>query len=314
VSQFAIRRLLTFIPALLAVAVVIALLMDMIPGDPVTIMLGLDAPGESINRRRIELGLDRPMHVRLLEWLTNALRGDLGQSIILEKSVSQTIAERYSVTISLALFALAVALAVGLPAGIVASVKQGTWIDWAVTTSALLWLSLPGFWIALNLIFLFSVRLGWFPVGGFVPVTENPLDFLKHLVLPAVSMGLGSAGILARFTRTSMLEVLRMDYIGTARAKGLREIVVLLRHALKNALIPIITMVGISFGDMLGGAVISELVFNMPGVGRMVLDAVKRRDYPLIQGGIFVVTATYLMVNLLVDLLYAWADPQIRFE
>jgi peptide/nickel transport system permease protein len=228
--------------------------------------------------------------------------------------VTQTIRERYTVTISLAVFGLLIALVVGVPAGIIASVKQGSVIDWLVTTSALIWLSIPGFWIALNFILIFAVQLGWLPLAGFVPITENPIEFFSHLLLPALSLGLGYSGIVARFTRTSMLEVLRQDYINTARAKGVRERMVMLRHALKNALIPIITIVGIGFGSMLGGAVVTEMVFSMPGVGRMVLDAVKRRDYPLIQGGIFVVAATYLAVNLLVDLLYTWADPRIRYD
>jgi peptide/nickel transport system permease protein len=313
-TQYVIRRLLAFIPTLLIVAALIALLIDLIPGDPVELLLGQEASSFAINKRRDELGLDRPIHERLLEWVGNALRGDLGQSLFLSKSVTQTIRERYSVTIWLTLFALAVASLVGIAAGIVASVKQGQLLDWLVTSSALIWLSIPGFWIALQLILFFAVRLRWFPVAGFVPITENPGAFFKHLILPGAALGLGYSGIIARFARTSMLEVLRQDYMSTARAKGLRERVVLLRHGFRNALIPILTMVGIGFGDLLGGAVIVETVFSMPGVGRMILDAVKRRDYPLIQGGIFVVTATYLLVNLLTDLAYAWVDPRIRYD
>lgn len=313
-TRYVIRRLLVFVPALMVVAIFVGLMIDLMPGDPAMLLVGIESPGEAINKKRIELGLDRPIHERLAEWVFNALRGNFGESYFLNQTVTETIAERYEVTISLAVFASVVGIVVGIPIGIIASVKQGQFIDWLVTTSALLWLSIPGFWIALNLIFLFSVSLGWFPMAGFVPITENPLNFLKHLALPATSMGLGFSGIIARFTRTSMLEVLRQDYICTARAKGLCQRVVLLRHALRNALIPIITMVGIGFGDMLGGAVLTELIFSMPGVGRMVLDAVKRRDYPVVQGGVFVVTATYLAVNLVVDLLYAWADPRIHYE
>ena len=315
--RYVIRRLLAFIPTLMAVAIVMASLVDLIPGDPVQVMLGdgvIGIPQETISARRRQMGLDRPYHVRLTEWTTNALRGDFGRSFFLEKTVTQIIRERYFVTLNLTLAALAVALAVGLSAGIVASINQGKFADWIVTTSALAWVSLPGFVVALGLMFLFSVNLRLLPIGGFVSFTEDPVEYLRHLALPALTLGLGSSGLVTRFTRTCMLEVLRQDYITTARAKGLVEKVVLVRHALRNALIPIVTVVGLSFGSMLGGAVITEMVFNMHGMGRLILEAVKRRDYPVVQGGVFVVTATYLMVNLLVDLLYAWVDPRIHYE
>lgn len=314
-SRYIVRRLLAFIPSLLTVTVLIGLLIDLIPGDPVQLMLGVEAPRSAVNRKRLELGLDRPMHVRLLEWIAHALRGDLGESYFHNKTVSEVIVERYAATMSLALFALLLSTVVGVCAGVVASINQGGFIDWAVTAGALLWLSIPDFWIALNLILLFGVRLRWLPIAGYAsPIEDGPVEFLRHLFLPGASLGLGYSGVIARYARTSMLEVLRMDYVTTARAKGLRERMVLLRHALKNALIPIITAVGIGFGGLLGGATVTELVFTIPGIGRMVLDAIKRRDYPVVQGGLLVVAFTYLLVNLLVDLLYAWADPRIRYE
>ena len=313
-SRYLIRRLLAFLPVLVFLAVFIALMIDLMPGDPVAQLVGIESPGEAINKKRMELGLDRPVQVRLAEWVTGALRGDFGESYFLNEPVTETISERYSVTVSLTLFSVIVAVVVGVPTGIIASINQGRLIDWLVTSSALLWLSLPTFWIALYMIFLFSVRLKWLPLAGYVPLRENPIDFLKHLTLPGITMGLGFSGIVARFTRTSMLEVLRQDYITTARAKGLRDRLVLMRHALRNALIPILTMIGIGVGDMLGGAVIVELVYNMPGVGRMIVDAIKRRDYPVIQGGVFVMTATYLAVNLVVDVLYARVDPRVHFK
>jgi peptide/nickel transport system permease protein len=310
-----VRRLLAFIPSLLAITLLIGLLIDLIPGDPVQLMLGQEASQSSVARERAALGLDRPIYFRLAEWTFNALRGDLGESYFIGKPVSQIIAERYQVTVSLTLFALVIATLVGMCAGIIASINQGGLIDWIVTTSALLWLSFPDFFVALGLIFLFGIRLRWFPITGYVsPVEEGPIEFLKHLFLPAIALGLGYSGVIARYVRTSMLEVLRMDYVTTARAKGLRERVVLLRHTLKNALIPIITAIGIGFGSLLGGAVVVEVVFTMSGVGRMIVDAVIRRDYPLVQGGLLIVAASYLSVNLLVDLFYAWADPRIRYE
>lgn len=312
-SQYLIRRLVAFIPTLLAVAVLVALLMDFIPGDPVQYMMGEEAPYSAVTRRRQQLGLDRPVHVRLVAWLSKAAQGDLGESFMLSQPVSEVIAERYPVTISLTLFAMLVSVSVGIPIGIIASVKQGSLIDWGAMTTSLIVLSIPGFWLSLNLILLFGVALRWLPVGGYVPLTENPVQFLKHIFLPGTGLGLGSAALIARFTRTSMLEVLRQDYVTTSRAKGLSERVVVLRHALRNALVPIVTVLGIQFGGLLSGAFITEVLFVMPGVGRMVVDAVMRRDYPLVQGGVLVIAISYLAVNLLTDALYGWIDPRIRY-
>ena len=311
---YVVRRILTFIPALLIVAVLTAVMIDLIPGDPVALLMGDEAPGEAINMRRREMGLDRPMHVRLLEWLANAARGDFGKSYFLGKSVSATIAERLGVTLWLAVLGIALASVVGIILGVVASVRQGRLIDWLVQTSSLVWLSIPQFWFALLLIFFFAVNLRWLPIGGYVSPLKGFFAFGTHMVMPVVCLALGYIGIIARFTRTSMLEVLREDYVATARAKGLAERVVLFRHALRNAFVSILTMIGIGFGDMLGGAVVIELVFNMPGLGRMILDAVKRRDYPVIQGGIFAMTAAYLLVNLIVDLLYMAINKRISLK
>ena len=315
-SRYIVRRLLAFVPTLLAVTLVIGLLIDLIPGDPVELLLGgTELSRISVDQKRHELGLDRPVLVRLVEWTVNALRGNLGKSYFMNRPVSAVIAERYGVTISLAIYALVLATVVGVCAGVVASIHQGGLIDWAVTASALVWLSVPDFWLALTLIFFFGVQLKWFPISGYASlIKDGPIQFLKHMLLPVISLGLGECGVIARYTRTSMLEVLRMDYITTARAKGLPERPVLLRHALKNALIPIITALGIAFGGLLGGATVVELAFTMSGVGRLILDSVRRRDYPVVQGGLLVVAVSFLLVNLLVDLLYAWADPRIRYE
>jgi peptide/nickel transport system permease protein len=314
VTRYIVRRLLIFVPTLLVVAVLVFFMIDLVPGDPVALMLGMEASGEAINARRLELGLARPVQERLVSWFVNASRGDLGRSYFLGTSVTQALLERIPITFSLATFALVVAITVGTSAGIIASIKQGSFADWGVMLVALFGLSVPSFWLGLNLIFLFSVNWQWFPIGGYIPFGKDPALFLKHLFLPALSLGLIHSAVIARMTRASMLEVLRMDYIRTARAKGLREWVVIYRHALKNALIPIITVIGISAGVLLGGSVVIETVFNLPGVGRLVVEAIKRRDYPVIQGGILMVTSAYLLINLLVDVLYGWINPRIRFE
>lgn len=313
-GRYIVRRLLAFIPTLLVVSVLVFLMIDLVPGDPVALMLGLEASGEAINARRLELGLHRPLLERLVSWFANAAQGNLGDSYFLHQSVTQALAERIPITFSLASLALAVAIMVGMSAGVIASVTQGTITDWGVMLLALFGLSVPSFWLALNLIFLFAVRWQWFPVGGYVPFTEDLGSFLKHIFLPGLSLGLIYAAVIARMGRASMLEVLRMDYIRTARAKGLNEWGVLYGHAIKNALIPIVTVIGISAGALLGGTVVTETVFNLPGVGRLVVEGVKRRDYPVIQGGILFITCTYMVTNLLVDLLYAWINPRIRYE
>jgi peptide/nickel transport system permease protein len=207
-----------------------------------------------------------------------------------------------------------VSVGVGIPAGIIAAINQGRWTDWASMVSALVVLSLPGFFLALNLIYFFGVKLRWLPTGGFVPPSEDPVEFFKHLALPCVSLGLGQAAMIARLTRTSMLEVLRMDYIRTAQAKGLRQRLVIARHALKNALIPVVTAIGLGIGGMLGGSAITETVYTLPGVGRMLVEAIARRDYFLVQGAILAITVTYLIVNLVVDVLYVWVDPRISYQ
>ena len=313
-GRYVVRRLLAFIPTLLVVSVLVFLMIDLVPGDPVALMLGLEASGEAINARRLELGLHRPLIERMVSWFAKAAQGNLGDSYFLHQSVTQALAERIPITFSLASLALTVAIMAGMSAGIFASVKQGTMADWGVMLLALFGLSVPSFWLAVNLIFLFAVRWQWFPVGGYVPFTEAPGAFLKHIFLPGVSLGLVHAAVIARMTRARMLEVLRMDYIRTARAKGLNEWVVVYGHAIKNALIPIVTVIGISAGVLLGGAVVTETVFNLPGVGRLVVEGVKRRDYPIIQGGILFLTCTYMVSNLVVDLLYAWINPRIRYE
>ncbi len=312
--RYIVRRLLAFIPTLFVLSLLIFLMIYLVPGDPVAMMLGSEATGEQIAEVRARLGLDRPFQERMLDWYTRVLRGDLGESYFLSQSVSEALVERFPITVSLSVLALMVAATLGILAGIVAGVRQGSWTDWTVMVMAMLGLSLPVFWLALNLIFVFSVKLGWLPTGGYVPLAKDPVGFVKHLALPGVTLGLVHAAVIARITRSSMVEVLRQEYVQAARAKGLRERTVVFRHAFRNALLPVITILGISTGELLAGSVITETVFNLPGVGRLIIDAVRRRDYPVVQGGILFITFSYLLVNLIVDLVYAWVNPRIRYS
>lgn len=312
--RYIVRRLLAFIPTLFVLSLLIFLMIYLVPGDPVAMMLGSEATGEQIAEVRARLGLDRSFQERMLNWYTRVLRGDLGESYFLSQSVSEALVERFPITVSLSMLALMVAASLGILAGIVAGVRQGSWTDWMVMVMAMLGLSLPVFWLALNLIFLFSVKLGWLPTGGYVPLAKDPVGFVKHLALPGVTLGLVHAAVIARITRSSMVEVLRQEYVQAARAKGLRERTVVFRHAFRNALLPVITILGISTGELLAGSVITETVFNLPGVGRLIIDAVRRRDYPVVQGGVLFITFSYLLVNLIVDLVYAWVNPRIRYS
>ena len=313
--SFLARRILLALPALFGVALVVFLLMRAVPGDVVTSLVGLE--GNITPERRAELqrmfGLDLPVHVQFGQWLSAALQGDLGSSLRTGRSVSLDLALRFPVTLQLTFLSLCVALLVAVPAGVAAALRRGRTVDYAVSVFALLGLSLPSFFLGILLILLFSLRLGWLPPAGYVPFTEAPLDNLRHMVLPSVSLGLVLAAATARIVRSTMLEVLNRDFIRTARAKGLAEPRVLYRHALRNALIPVVTVVGLQFGTLLGGAVIIEQVFSLPGVGRFALEGINLRDYPVVQGAVLLISAAFIVVNLLVDVLYSLIDPRIRY-
>ena len=313
-GAYIIRRVLSLIPVLSLVAVISFLLIHIIPGDPAAVMLGTDATPQEIARLREDLGLNEPLHVQFYRWISKVLRGDLGDSFFMGRPVAVALAERLPATILLAVAALFFALLIGMPAGIIAAVKRGSIIDQLVMIIALIGVSLPSFWIGLNLILVFSVALRWLPSGGYVPLTENFFDGLRCLLMPAFALGFMQAALIARMTRSSMLEVLRQDYIRTARSKGLSERVVVGLHALKNAMIPILTVIGTAFGVLLGGAVIVETVFAYPGIGRLVVSAVQRRDYPVIQGALLLISSLYVLVNLLVDILYTLIDPRIKYN
>jgi len=303
--QYVIRRLGLMVPLILGISVIVFVLIRLIPGDPAELMASQWATKEDIALVRRSWGLDRPLHVQYLVFLRNLLRGDLGLSVVSNTPAVLEVLGRYPYTLQLAAASILVAIAVGSTAGVVSAVRPYTWADNVSMVLALLGVSTPGFWLGLMMMLLFAVVLGWLPATG--------AGTVSHLVMPAATLGFGAAGIIARQTRSSMLEVLRQEYVLTARAKGLRETVVIVRHALKNALIPVVTIVGLQFGTLLGGSVVVESVFAWPGMGRLLVDAILMRDYPIIQGAVLVFAATFALINFGVDLFYGYLDPRIRY-
>jgi peptide/nickel transport system permease protein len=313
-TVYVIRRLLGIVPVLILVAMGSFLLVHLVPGDPAMVMLGNDATPQQIQTLRTQMGLDRSLPEQFALWVRQVLRGNLGESFFLGRPVTQALVERLPATLQLAVLALVFSLLIGIPAGILAAVRQNTRWDQLVMVSAMGGISIPSFWLGLTLILVFSVGLGWLPSGGYTPLWEDLGQGLRVLILPAISLGFMQAALIARMTRSSMLEVLRQDYVRTAKAKGLHWRRVTLRHALMNAMIPVITTIGTAFGVLLGGAVIVEIVFTYPGLGRLVVLAVQRRDYPLVQGALLLTSLMYVLVNLAVDLLYSVFDPRIEYE
>jgi peptide/nickel transport system permease protein len=313
VKAYVVRRLLLFVPTLVAVSVVVFAFIHFVPGNPAAMIVGADASPEAEARVAEALGLNEPIHVQYFTWAGRALQGDLGRSYMLDAEVTTLILSRLPVTGSLTVMAFFIALLIGLPAGIVAAIRQGSWIDNSVMFGALLGLSVPNFWLGLNLIILFAVVLGWLPSGGYVNWSDDPIAAFKSLLMPAFALGFSAAAVIARMTRSTVLEVMRLDYIQTARSKGVAERFVIIRHALRNAMIPIVTVLGVVVGSLLNGSVVTETVFTIPGIGRLVVSAVARRDFPVLQGGILFVTVVYLTVNLIVDIIYTWIDPRIRY-
>jgi ABC-type dipeptide/oligopeptide/nickel transport system permease component len=314
-SGYALRRLLLAVPVLFGVSVLVFGVMHLAPGDPAAIMLGALATKEDVERLRRDLGLDQPLHVQYVHWITRAAQGDLGRSIPLGREVLPEVLIRFKATLILTAGALVVAVAVGLVAGIVSAVRQNTWLDRISMGVAVTGVSLPVFWTGIMLIIVFSLMLRWFPSAGMrSPYGGGFPDLLWHLVLPAVTLGTASAAALARMTRSSVLEIIRQDFVRSARAKGLAERAVVVRHVLKNAINPILTVLGVQVGFLLGGAILTETVFSWPGLGSMMVRAIQARDYPLVQGGVLLIATTFVLVNLLVDLLYAVFDPRIRYE
>ena len=306
-------RLASAVPVVLLVTLISFSIMSLVPGDPAAIIAGATATDAEIAELRQALGLDQPFLARLVAWYGDLLQGDLGRSILLQRPVTEAIAERLPVTLALGAYAMALTLVMGVGLGVLAAVRQNTWLDQLCMTVAVLGVSIPNLWLALLFVFLFAVTLGWFPTGGYVPMTEDFWGSLASLTLPAAALALMQVGLLARMTRSAMLEVLRQDFVRTARAKGLPGWFVVLRHALGNALVPLVTVLGIILSLMISGTVVIESVFSLPGMGRLIVNAVQRRDYPVIQGGLLLIATSLVLVNLVVDLLYAWLDPRVRY-
>ena len=311
-GRFVVRRLLASIPVLFLVSLITFGLLWLVPGDPASVFLDASATAEALDRVRHELGLDRPFLVRMGEWYLRLFQGDLGRSLLLNRSVTSAIFERLPVTLSLTALAFLVAVLLGLAAGVLAAVRHGRATDQGMMTLALLGLSIPEFWLGLVLIWLVAVLLPIFPAGDYVAFATSPWQWARHIALPTFTLACVQMGFVARMTRSSMLEVLGQDFVRTARAKGLPEPYVVLRHGLVNAMVPIVTVMGIMVGALLGGAVVVEQVFSIPGMGRLIIGAVLSRDFPVIQGGLLFLALIYLGVNLLVDLIYAAIDPRVR--
>ena len=309
-----LRRLLSAIPVLFIVSLISFGLMRLIPGDPAASIAGPSATPAQIDQLRRDLGLDEPLLMQLLHYYQGLLQGDFGKSLLLGKGVLAATLERLPVTIGLSLYALVLTLLIGVTSGIIAALRQNTWVDQVAMMIAMLGISIPNFFLGLLMIIFFAVQLGWLPSGGYVPFSQDPLGWLRSTTMPAISLALLQAGLLARITRSGMLEVLRQDYVRTARAKGLPERQVILKHALANALIPIVTVVGIIISLLLSGAVVTEALFSLPGMGQLLTQAVLSRDYPMVQGGLLLVTTFLVVVNILVDILYAMIDPRVRYE
>jgi peptide/nickel transport system permease protein len=312
-TGYIIKRVLSTFPVLLVVALVVFALIRVAPGDPAAIIAGHEATLAEVEGIREQLGLNRPLPVQLGIWLSDIARGDLGRSILSKHEVSTLIKQRLVPTLSLAILTEIFAIFVAIPLGVLAAWKANTWIDRVVMIFATLGFSIPVFWLGFIMIWALAVQLGWFPAAGYVAPSEDFGKYLHRLIMPAFATGVIIMALITRMTRATVLETLKEDYVRTARAKGLTETAVLIRHALRNAALPIITVIGLGVAALLSGLVVTESVFAIPGLGRLLLNAILARDYPIIQGAILVTSAVYVFINLLVDLSYAYFDPRIRY-
>ncbi|WP_263769299.1 ABC transporter permease [Propionivibrio soli] len=310
--RFLLARLGGTLAVLAIVAVMVFALTRLASGDPIALLLGDQATAEDIAQARVQYGLDKPLLTQFGYWIKEVAQGNLGQSIFLQRPVTQALAERAEPTFFLATFAVTIAALIGIPCGLIAAVWRGRLVDQVFSAVAMLGASVPSFWMGLILIQIFAVWLGWFPASGYGDPGVPFIERLHHLVLPATVLGMLNSALIIRFTRASVLDILNEDYVRTARSKGLSERVVILKHVLRNALVPIVTVLGLTLALMIGGAVVTETVFNLPGVGNLVVRAVLRRDYPVIQGTLLVIAAIYVLINLAIDLIYMIVDPRIR--
>ncbi|SEL71275.1 peptide/nickel transport system permease protein [Paenibacillus sp. cl141a] len=313
-TKYIVQRILSLIPILLVVAVVVFMLIHLTPGDPASVILGDEASEEAIAQLRAQLGLDLPLYQQFISWFGGVVTGDLGQSIFMDMSVAEAFFSRVPPTLSLAILAQIFAVIIALFLGVIAARKRGTLADQAVMGFSLLGISVPSFLLGLFLILFFAVKLQWLPVAGYQPLSSGLWNHLRYLLLPAIALGAMQAALIARMTRSSLIEVLSEQYIKTARAKGLKERIVVYKHALKNAFIPILTVIGETFGTLITGASVIETVFNVPGIGQLIIRSIERRDFAVIQGSILLITVTYVLLNLLIDLLYGLLDPRVKLN
>jgi len=310
-QRFLAQRLLLLIPTLLLASILIFAIIDLAPGDPAQMMLGTDATPAEVAAERVRLGLDRPLPVRYVIWLGDVAHLNLGMSIVYDRPVTALVLEAFPNTLRLALSALVLSILIGFPTGILAALRQNRPTDYIVTSVASLGLAVPSFWLGILLILLFSVTLKWLPPSGVGDPSQGVLVSLEYLVMPVVTIAVSNLAVFSRFVRSSMIDVLSADFVRTARAKGLAEPVVVTRHALRNALIPVVTILGIQFGRLLGGAVLTEAVFSYPGIGRLVVTSILNRDYPVVQATLMLVVVIFLATNIVVDISYAYLDPRL---
>ena len=307
------RRFAGMVVVMLMVAAIVFVIARVVPGDPAAVMLGSNATPADVATLRTQLGLDRPLPMQFVLYIRDILSFNLGNSIFLNRPVVDAMLDRAELTSWLTGMSIAIAVVIGVPVGVLAAVRRGTLLDQVVTAVSMLAASLPSFWVGLTLIEYLAVRLGWFPVAGYGNPGAGLGERLHHLVLPAIALGLPNSALIIRFTRTSMLDVLHEDYVRTARAKGLGPGAVIIKHAFRNALIPVLTVIGLTIATLIGGAIVTETVFGLPGVGNLIVSAVLRRDYPVIQGALLIISGLYVLINMAVDLLYAVVDPRVRY-
>lgn len=313
--EYTIRRLISAIPVLFIVGLVVFFIVHLIPGNPAQVILGDSATQAEVEALTEKLGLNAPLPTQFVKWMGNALQGDLGDSLHYNKPVITALVEKMEPSIVLVIYAITISIIIGMPLGVIAAIQRGKLLDKLCMFISVIGISMPGFWLGMNLVILFAVKNRIFPSVGYMPIAEGGLiNSLYYLTLPSLALGLQRSASIARVTRSSMLEVLNNDYVRTARAKGLNEYYVIMKHTLKNAMIPVITQIGISFAHLAGGAVAIETIFNVPGIGSLAFESIKRRDYPMIQGHILLVAFIYILINLIVDLLYKYIDPRIDYS
>ncbi|AFS78150.1 peptide ABC transporter permease protein [Gottschalkia acidurici 9a] len=313
-GKYIVKRILSLIPVLIIVSLIVFSIMHLTPGDPAVVILGMEATPDEIAKLNEELGLNLPIYEQYLNWTKGVLTGDFGYSIFMKEPVLNSILEHMSPTISLSIFAEIIALLIAIPVGIFSAYNKGTIIDRTLMSASLLGLALPSFLLGLLLMIVFGVSLKILPIAGYKPINQGIIEHLRYLILPAISLGTIQAALISRMIRSSMVDVMNTNYIKTARAKGVKEFCIVMKHSMRNAMMPILTVIGQSFGSLVTGAVVVETVFNIPGIGQLIINSIKRRDFVTIQGVVLFVTLIYILVNLVVDLLYGTADPRVRLE